>query len=278
MRKLTFLLLIFTLGIFVSKAQDIIVLQTKEQIQVKLFEVTNSEVVYKMFDKPDGPVYRIKTSVVKEIKFQNQEKDAISYRKEASSQQTVGVNATGPKAPIKQAYIFGSLGYPITNGVVKETFLDKLNTINSVFTLSAGLGVEVEEGFGIMFLYNKCYYGGAINLIDLYVDNSFWGIGAQFSAGIGENIRCNVYTLYGRSGYEIGRQNTARNASFQSVSPSKVTIGDLGTIMIGANMRIPANTPLAFIPGWSWQNTFSTNENLSTLIISAGIGINIGLR
>lgn len=282
MRKLAFLLLIFTLEIFVSKAQDIIVLQTKEQIQVKLIEVTDSEVVYKMFDKPDGPVYRLKSSAVKEIKFLSQEeKNATSgYRKSANTQQQAAENLIESDRPKMPVYMFGAIGFPIAEGVVKDAFVDQMKSNYSAFNFSLGGGVDIFEGLGLLFVFNKNNYNGSFNNVDFFLDDVFWGIGPQFSLSLGQNSRFNLYTLYGRTGIQIGGKPSATRNSLQqnNSTPVTVSLDNLSTIMIGANMRLPANTPLAFIPSFSWQNTFSTGEHLSTFVISAGIGINVGVK
>ena len=60
-------------------AQDIIVLRDATEIEAKVIEVTDSQISYKRFDNPDGPMYRKNTSDVLFVKYANGTKE-VSMR------------------------------------------------------------------------------------------------------------------------------------------------------------------------------------------------------
>ncbi|MDR2232375.1 MAG: hypothetical protein LBE56_04530 [Tannerella sp.] len=68
-------------------AQDVITLRNGAEIQALVFEVGPDEVGYKRFDNPDGPNYKMKTSDISSIMYQNGTKDEFN-----------NANATTPKA------------------------------------------------------------------------------------------------------------------------------------------------------------------------------------
>ncbi len=63
-------------------AQDIIVLKNGDEINSKIFEVSQTEVKYKKFQNLDGPTYSILKNEVLMIKYVNGSKDVFSDDKE----------------------------------------------------------------------------------------------------------------------------------------------------------------------------------------------------
>ncbi|MBJ6118716.1 hypothetical protein JAO76_10960 [Pontibacter sp. BT310] len=85
--------LLFTcLALFVvlaCQAQDILTKRNGDELQVKVQEITLTEVKYKRFDNPDGPLISILKSEVFMIKYENGVKTVIAN--EASSTSTPSV-------------------------------------------------------------------------------------------------------------------------------------------------------------------------------------------
>ncbi|MBO7572352.1 MAG: hypothetical protein J6T48_09395 [Bacteroidales bacterium] len=70
---------------FFAVAQDVITLKSGDEIQAKVTEVGQSEIKYKRFDNPDGPVYSIGKGEVFMIKYENGSKDIIKYEEPVQS-------------------------------------------------------------------------------------------------------------------------------------------------------------------------------------------------
>ncbi|NMC37568.1 MAG: hypothetical protein GYA41_04510 [Bacteroidales bacterium] len=72
---LSAVLFFVTLCVF---SQDRIKTVSGEVVQAKVLEVTKNEVKYKRYSNPDGPVYVIGTQEIREITYQNGEKEVFN--------------------------------------------------------------------------------------------------------------------------------------------------------------------------------------------------------
>jgi len=83
--KLNQILLILFLTIIFSNnfcfSQDIITKKTSESIQSKILEVTTTEIKYKKFDNPNGPIFTLPKSEVSMILYENGTKDFFNEEK-----------------------------------------------------------------------------------------------------------------------------------------------------------------------------------------------------
>ena len=81
MKKIIFTILtsIFTMSFCFS--QDIITKKTSDDIQAKVLEVTTTEIKYKRFDNPDGPIFTILKSEVLMVRYENGTKDIFIEEK-----------------------------------------------------------------------------------------------------------------------------------------------------------------------------------------------------
>lgn len=68
----------------VLNAQDVITLKDGSDVQAKILEVTTSEIKYKKYSNPDGPVFTIKKSDVLIVRYENGEKDVFSNNQQTS--------------------------------------------------------------------------------------------------------------------------------------------------------------------------------------------------
>src|SRR5579872_3878246 len=71
MKKAIFLFFAFVICSIVTKAQDIITLTDGSQIQAKVLEINPSDIKYKDFNNPDGPVITIRKDGVSMIQYAN---------------------------------------------------------------------------------------------------------------------------------------------------------------------------------------------------------------
>ena len=78
MKKISFLVLMNIFTILSCFAQDIITKKTAEDINVKVIEVTTSEVKYKNFDNLNGPTFTLSKSEILMIRYENGSKDIFT--------------------------------------------------------------------------------------------------------------------------------------------------------------------------------------------------------
>ena len=71
-------LVFFLLGVFSVSAQDLIVLKDGSIIEVKVIEISSSEIRYKRFDHLDGPTIVINAANVLSIKYENGRTEIIN--------------------------------------------------------------------------------------------------------------------------------------------------------------------------------------------------------
>ena len=69
--KYWFLLINILLGALATQAQDLIILNSAEEIPAKVEQININEVVYKKYNNLEGPSYRIPKSTIFMIKYQN---------------------------------------------------------------------------------------------------------------------------------------------------------------------------------------------------------------
>ena len=65
-------------------SQDTITFRSLEEVQAKVFEITSTDIKYKKFDNPNGPVFIILRSDVLSIRYENGTKDIFNTEKEES--------------------------------------------------------------------------------------------------------------------------------------------------------------------------------------------------
>lgn len=75
MKRIYLLFFIFCSIVSNLSAQDLLTLKTGEDIQVKIFEINKTSVMYRRFDNLDGPIYTIDKGEVLIIRYANGTKD-----------------------------------------------------------------------------------------------------------------------------------------------------------------------------------------------------------
>lgn len=76
-KSITTLVFLFTL-VFVGSAQDILTKKTGDDLQVKILEVGQTEIRYKMFNNLEGPVFSILKGDVLMLRYENGTKDVFA--------------------------------------------------------------------------------------------------------------------------------------------------------------------------------------------------------
>ncbi len=85
MKKAIFTTLAIVLIISNCFSQDTITFRSLEEVQAKVFEITSTDIKYKKFDNPNGPVFIILRSDVLSIRYENGTKDIFNTEKDIIS-------------------------------------------------------------------------------------------------------------------------------------------------------------------------------------------------
>ena len=76
------LLITFLIGIISLNAQDVIVLRDTSEIESKILEINDTNLRYKNWDNPDGPIYNIPKEKILFIRFANGTKEGFDNNAE----------------------------------------------------------------------------------------------------------------------------------------------------------------------------------------------------
>ena len=76
--KRLLLLASFFLAEFIAMSQDLITRKDGTEIQAKILEVNTSEIKYKRYSNPDGPVFTLPISDILEVRYENGENDVFT--------------------------------------------------------------------------------------------------------------------------------------------------------------------------------------------------------
>jgi hypothetical protein len=119
MKKLLFLTLLFFGSLQLLKAQDKIYRNNGKVVLVKIVEVGASEIKYKEYQNPDGPVYVLETDRVKKIIYENGKIETFDNLKDmerydGQKRQAIKANFLSP------LYGYLEVGYEKTTGFGKS--------------------------------------------------------------------------------------------------------------------------------------------------------------
>lgn len=85
MKRILTIIVLSTTVCLGAKAQDIITKKGGEEIKVKVQEVGQTEIKYKLYDNQNGPLYSVNKSDLFMIKYENGTKEVISQNNQISS-------------------------------------------------------------------------------------------------------------------------------------------------------------------------------------------------
>jgi hypothetical protein len=174
MKKIIFttLTIIFTLGI--CSSQDVITKKLGEDIQVKISEITTTQIKYYRFDNLKGPIYSIDKSEVLMIRYENGTKDIFTESNKSTEKVTPN-NVTQVKQDgITNHKYKNRIGLTIGGGSgFQNTPVVEL-TDGTEATISFGGGTLIEFEYGYEF--NKHFdltlnIGGQFSELSQTVDN-----------------------------------------------------------------------------------------------------------
>lgn len=81
MKKLFFSLLSLLFTTTLCFSQDVLTKKSGEDIKAKVLEVTSTEVKYKKFDNPNGPIFSVNKSDLIMVRYENGSKDMFNEAK-----------------------------------------------------------------------------------------------------------------------------------------------------------------------------------------------------
>jgi hypothetical protein len=160
MKKIHLLLLLTTLSSSIALAQDMLTKKNGEELNVKVLEVTTSEIKFKRNEIPDGPVYSIAKSEVLFVKYENGVKDIFSEKQPEVEEKPK--TPTHEKKAVKEKEVED---IKVTFGIKGGLNHSNLTSSSSIFTNKAyqayhlGFFVEIRlnSGFSIQpeLLYSE---------------------------------------------------------------------------------------------------------------------------
>ena len=143
-------------------AQDLIVLRDATEIEAKVIEVTDSQISYKRFDNPDGPMYRKNTSDVLFVKYANGTKEVFNASVTASATATPDLKLTEnptKRSKKKEPKNKDSLKLAdFERPIIKRPIFNGYVEVSSEFGAHWGVGASVSLGCRI----NDYLYGGIL--------------------------------------------------------------------------------------------------------------------
>lgn len=77
--KILLLITVFSVDVYSAFSQDIIYKNNGEQVKAKILEITPVEIVYKLYDNPEGPIIRLLKELVFRIQYDNGTSEIIHH-------------------------------------------------------------------------------------------------------------------------------------------------------------------------------------------------------
>ncbi|WP_240773358.1 hypothetical protein [Pontibacter sp. SGAir0037] len=158
MRQLLFTLLLLFPA--VCQAQDILIKRNGDELEVKVQEITLSEVKYKRFDNLEGPLISIAKQDVFMIKYENGTKDVFTNTAQPAAAQT-RVPAMRNYEPEHLKLSGPRIGFTLLSQRYTNHIADEYDTDVNPFMTQFGWQFETK------FLRSRMAYRGCLSLYPL---------------------------------------------------------------------------------------------------------------
>jgi hypothetical protein len=153
--KKVLLILLAVVGLaIIAHAQDVITLRNGKDINALVSVIWDTEIEYKRFDNPDGPLYTLKKSEILMIRYANGTKDIFSEE----TQYSPSTPHTNQRNDLKnEFYRIGSDDRQMVNFFRKNNFLSYYNDFESACRMrETGRGLLIGgltlTSFGTVFM------------------------------------------------------------------------------------------------------------------------------
>ncbi len=158
MKKLLFITFIVFSSLIIN-AQDILIMQSGEEIETKIVEVNPTQVKYTLYGDPEGPIYIVNRADAFMIKYADGSKDVLNQK----SPMAVNENAEKAEKSIKEEDVRpsirrrGFLFRPEVSGImVYSDFLGKITDSKA--------SKDLDVSFNFMYQRNyKISYGAGVS-------------------------------------------------------------------------------------------------------------------
>ena len=142
--RTSILLLLFACFSFLAHGQDVLTKRTGEELNVKVIEITPTEVKYRRTDNPDGPLIGVWKAEVFMIRYANGTKDILNAPPVASpaainpaaTSQPGGITVPGDELNLTEnIHLDGPrIGFTVLTGGVLDKAREKLSDLNPFLT------------------------------------------------------------------------------------------------------------------------------------------------
>ena len=136
MKRFLLFLLLLTLTAISTQAQDLLTKQNGEELQVKVLELTPTEVRYKRTDNPDGPLISVRRSDVFMIRYANGTKEVLGPNQNAPQIIAGAPPRTGPVVPGDEESAYEEIhlnGPRIGFTILSQGVINKINARESSY-------------------------------------------------------------------------------------------------------------------------------------------------
>jgi hypothetical protein len=143
-------------GLFLTAqvfSQDILTMRSGSKYEVKLLEITDTQIRFKMFNNPDGPDYNISRSSFASIRYENGFEEVFAQQP-SENPETVAINgfntSATPSGEVPQPPLSASAGNdpPVTTREVevqkRTTFGDVLGAILFTGVMALDIAAKVD--------------------------------------------------------------------------------------------------------------------------------------
>ena len=193
-----FAVFLFVGGLFSANAQDLIVLRDGNIIEVRVVEISQTEIRYRRFDHLDGPIIVIPTINVLSIRYENGRVEILN-----SALTSPPVNVTTQRDPrsinigVRDHYLSGSIGafgVGLSLGLNYERMFERV---------SWGVDLFIAEGM------HSAAFAGAATFKFFPVHIFFLGADLGLSYWMGRGWQSFGLSLAPQFGLRLGGQNKA---------------------------------------------------------------------
>lgn len=178
--KIFILLTSFFLAFFTASAQDVLTRRNGEELQVKVTEVTPTEVKYKLFDNPEGPVYTLPKSQVFSVQYQKGQKEVFPEQAPAAAGENMYLKGKSDALTSYRNYNGAGTGTLVTSMVSP--------VLGLIPAIACSATPPKEENLGYThadFLRNSEYRAGYTQQAKKIKSRKVW---KNWSIGLGANL------------------------------------------------------------------------------------------
>ena len=210
--KKTILTAFLSLIISLSFSQDVIYKRDNTKVEAKIIEINPTQIKYKMFDYPDGPLYIINKSEVIKIQYPNGQVDI--YNPEIRKEETPSAKDENGKKQINAALLNENFKRNVVSVNLLQAMLGYLSVSYEWIDPNGMFGIKIPLGYnfanysinlaGVVDGSKSSYFGGlALNIYPKRKKRISYFVGPYLQIGQFSYSTYN-YNYYGSQTYNDG--------------------------------------------------------------------------